>query len=309
MELLFNSQNATNAVNSDLVFWGDLAFAGNYNGFQTFDISRPASPTLVANVACLGPRRRVGWDRDGNGESRRAVHLLDRTLADDKCGSPAVAPDDPTGWEGIRTFDVSDPAAPRHLESVYQDCGSHTHALVPDPSTTGCCCTSSPTRCVRANLRAGAGPAAGRDPLHGVSQVIEVSRDPNDPLGGVTANEIAEPKLTYPGDLDNRFVWSEHGLPGPRPSNPRRVPATTSACTLASCWPRPPAWSRRRCGGSTPRRCCPTPSSRCGFGDNTDRDGPGGGDTAVDFWHTARFTWDGKYVQADDESFGTAARR
>jgi hypothetical protein len=51
------------------------------------------------------------------------------------------------------------------------------------------------------------------------------------------------------------------------------------------------------------------PAAGVGFGDNTDRDGPGGGDTAVDLWHTARFTWDGKFVQADDESFGTAARR
>jgi hypothetical protein len=42
------------------------------------------------------------------------------------------------------------------------------------------------------------------------------------------------------------------------------------------------------------------------FDDNSDTDGPGNpGDVAVDFWHTARFTWDGKYVQADDESFGT----
>ena len=40
------------------------------------------------------------------------------------------------------------------------------------------------------------------------------------------------------------------------------------------------------------------------FDDNTDVDGPGGGDVAADFWHTARFTWDGKFVQADDESFG-----
>jgi hypothetical protein len=39
------------------------------------------------------------------------------------------------------------------------------------------------------------------------------------------------------------------------------------------------------------------------LGDNTDRDGPGGDDVAVDFWHTARFTWDGKFVRAD-ESFG-----
>ncbi len=29
---------------SDVAFWGDRAYAGNYGGFPIFDISRPASP-------------------------------------------------------------------------------------------------------------------------------------------------------------------------------------------------------------------------------------------------------------------------
>src|SRR2546425_194254 len=37
---------------------------------------------------------------------------------------------------------------------------------------------------------------------------------------------------------------------------------------------------------------------------SVDTDGPGGGDVAVDFWHSATFSWDGKVVVFIDESFG-----
>jgi hypothetical protein len=44
------------------------------------------------------------------------------------------------------------------------------------------------------------------------------------------------------------------------------------------------------------------------YDDNTDTDGPGsagtGGDVAVDFWHSATFSWDGEVVNFIDESFG-----
>lgn len=39
------------------------------------------------------------------------------------------------------------------------------------------------------------------------------------------------------------------------------------------------------------------------FDDNTDTDGPGGGEVATDFCRMTRLTWDGNYVQ-DAESFG-----
>jgi len=307
MDLLFNSQNSTNAINSDLAFWGDLAFAGNYDGFRIFDIATPASPSLVADFPCFGPQNDVSvWDRDGNGEADVLFTSIDRTLADDACGSPAVAHDDPTGWEGIRIFDVSDPAAPVHIGSVYQDCGSHTHTLVPDPQHNRVLLyvSSYPLRpgptCGQVR-----GPAAGRDPLHGVIQVVEVAWDPDDPLGGVTASEIAEPRLTYPGDPDNQFVWAEHGLPGPPAFEPAARACHDIGVHLgvmlaaAACVEQTQVWR------IDPQTLLPdTEHPVWVFDDNTDTDGPGGGDVAVDFWHTARFTWDGKFVQADDESFG-----
>ena len=44
------------------------------------------------------------------------------------CDSTTQSP----GFEGMRIFDVSNPAAPRLIKGVPTDCGSHTHTLVPD---------------------------------------------------------------------------------------------------------------------------------------------------------------------------------
>src|SRR5918996_858734 len=58
MDLL--ATNTLAAINSDFAFWGDHAFEGFYRndvsigGFRIFDISNPASPTLIKTVVCDG---------------------------------------------------------------------------------------------------------------------------------------------------------------------------------------------------------------------------------------------------------------
>ena len=48
-------------TNSDLAFTGNYAIQGNYNGFQVWDISNPASPTLVIGLRLPGlAERRLG---------------------------------------------------------------------------------------------------------------------------------------------------------------------------------------------------------------------------------------------------------
>ena len=54
MNLMFGSP--TGAINSDLAFWGDRAYAGNYNGFRIFDISDPDDPKLVTDFPCFARR-------------------------------------------------------------------------------------------------------------------------------------------------------------------------------------------------------------------------------------------------------------
>ena len=40
--------------NTDLAFQGDMAFVGNYRGFNIYDVSDPANPVLRTSVVCPG---------------------------------------------------------------------------------------------------------------------------------------------------------------------------------------------------------------------------------------------------------------
>lgn len=85
MELLVNRPNATGAVNSDIAFWGDRAYVGNYDGFRIFDISDPDDPALLSDFRCFGPQNDpVVW------QNKLLFLAIDRTLAGPDCGSPAV---------------------------------------------------------------------------------------------------------------------------------------------------------------------------------------------------------------------------
>ena len=112
MDLLYTNPN--NATNSDLAFWGKHAFIGYYTGdagspagtpprggVRIFDISNPASPSLVKDIACdANQNDPIVWDRNGNGIADLLLLAVDRTMASPACGAPRVAHGDPTGWEG-----------------------------------------------------------------------------------------------------------------------------------------------------------------------------------------------------------------
>ena len=134
----FNAAN-THLTSSDIAFWGDLAYVGDYGGFRIFDVSKP-EPKLVSDKRCYGPQGDPSvWDRDGDGDADTLALSVDSVLAGSQCGAGPVgktpAGTYPNGaWEGLRIFDVSDPAAPAQVAAVYQDCGSHTNTLLPSPS-------------------------------------------------------------------------------------------------------------------------------------------------------------------------------
>ena len=71
---LFNSDRAT--VNSDLAFWGNLAFTGDYDGFRVFNITNPAAPALLATVTCTAE---PGQARAGQGDISVFRNLLFRS--------------------------------------------------------------------------------------------------------------------------------------------------------------------------------------------------------------------------------------
>lgn len=315
MSHLFSSPNGRDQVNSDQAFWGNFAYQGDYGGFRIFDISNPAAPALVGNMVCLGAQNDITvWDRDGNGQADIAFTSVDRTQSGENCGSTNVAHDTPrpAGWEGLRIFDISNPASPSQIGSVYLDCGSHTNTLWPDPNNNRVLLYNSsyPLRpgptCGPVN-----GPPNGRDALHGVIQVVEVKWNPASPLNNsqVTAAEIAEPAINYPGDPDNKFTPSEHGLgaatdptliQGMRACHDISVyPALRLAA--AACAEQAQLWRIR------PNGLPDTENPLWVYDDTVDETGttgdPADKGIVVDFWHSATFSWDGKIVHFEDESF------
>jgi hypothetical protein len=313
MSLLTMAANGRNLTNSDMAFWGHYAYQGDYGGFRIFDIANPASPVLIGNMACLGAQNDITvWDRDGNGQADIAFTSVDRTMSGPDCGATnTTAHDDPSGWEGLRIFDIQNPGAPTQIGSVYLDCGSHTNTLWPDPANDRVLLynssyplrpgpTCGPTR----------GPEHGRDPLHGVIQVVEVSWSHANPTGAVTATEIAEPKIVYPGDPDNKFTPSEHGL---GPATDSTLIQGMRAChdiaifvplrlAAAACAEQAQMWRIK------PNGLPDTEHPLWVYDDTVDESGTTGNASdqgvIVDFWHSATFTWDGSVVKFEDESFG-----
>ncbi|MFI0444733.1 LVIVD repeat-containing protein [Actinomadura sp. 6N118] len=113
------------AYGSDWAFKGKYAYGGNYEGFTVYDISRPAKPKVVTVVHCPGSQNDVSI----------AGNLLflstDSSRSDDSCKSTPKPVTDKSAWEGIKIFDISNPAAPAYVKAIETKCGSHTNTMVP----------------------------------------------------------------------------------------------------------------------------------------------------------------------------------
>ena len=94
------AQNPFNAANnhvtsSDIAFWGDLAYVGDYGGFRIFDVSKP-EPKLVSDTRCYGPQGDPSvWDRDGDGDADTLALSVDSVLAGSQCGAGPVGKSPP----------------------------------------------------------------------------------------------------------------------------------------------------------------------------------------------------------------------
>ncbi|MBA2565141.1 MAG: hypothetical protein H0V09_06920, partial [Gemmatimonadetes bacterium] len=116
-------------TNSDLAFLGDYAIQGNYNGFQVWDISNPATPRLRKGYFCPASQSDVSVYRNllfASGEDLGA--RID-------CGGQGV-PDTVSSdrLRGLRIFDISDIDNPINVGNVQTCRGSHTHTLLVDPN-------------------------------------------------------------------------------------------------------------------------------------------------------------------------------
>jgi hypothetical protein len=115
---------ADSTFNTDLAFWGNTAYQGNYNGFRIIDVTNKEAPVLLNRTECNGSQGDVMiWENLLFRSWDSAVGTAGNTCD----GTPLVA-----GEEGIHAFDVSNPADPVVIDFIDLVSGSHTATLVPD---------------------------------------------------------------------------------------------------------------------------------------------------------------------------------
>jgi hypothetical protein len=341
MDELFESPNQ--ATNSDLAFWGDHAFVGYYTGdtgfppgsgarggVRIFDISNPASPRLVRNFPCdANQNDPIVWDTDENGVADVMLLGVDRTMTRPECGAPrSASPGDPTGWEGVRVFTMSDnPKRPfrsiEQVKAVYTDCGAHTITAWPEfaddrrnprllvyvssyPLRAGPTCGDTEFRNTANPYDEDPGSPA--NPLHGVIQVVEVPLD--DPEA---SHELdVQPEISYRTDPDGRIEWCERGFdfgfcnvgPGPTQFEPGAVACHDIVVHVehrvagGACAEDGQVWEIDENG-------IPDTENPLSTGDDQlTSGGRGEFPGAVDFFHSVMFDNDAETVNWVDESFG-----
>jgi LVIVD repeat len=121
---LLNPAVANPDIHTDIAFWGDLAFQGNWDGFNIRDISEPDNPTQVSRTFCNGDQGDiVVWE-----------NVLVRSWNTNTGTSGSTCDGDPVapGFEGLHVFDISNVSDPDLVASVDLPFGSHTATGVPD---------------------------------------------------------------------------------------------------------------------------------------------------------------------------------
>ena len=114
--------------NTDRLFSGNYLVAGNYHGFNTYDISNPSMPQHISSVVCPG----------GQGDVSLVGNLLIMSVQETRgrldCGLEGVPePNSQERVQGIRIFDISDFSMPIQVGAVQTCRGSHTHTVVSEP--------------------------------------------------------------------------------------------------------------------------------------------------------------------------------
>ena len=199
---------STADFNSDIAFEDGYAFQGNYDGVQVWDVRDGARPRLAGFVHCPGSQNDVTVNEGilvTSTDSRRnkAECEGNRTATNAESGSEA------TSWEGLRVFDVSNPANPRYITAVRTDCGAHTHTVLPQRNRLLIYVSSYDSAAGRVNCEGD----------HDKISIVEV------PLGNpAAARVLSEPKLFTaaagyrgpeggnPGDADTRATNGCHDI-------------------------------------------------------------------------------------------------
>ncbi len=319
MELLDVSKK-DGTTNSDIAFYGNMAYVGNYDGFRIIDISDPSNLEVRSDLTCRANQGDLSVFRGKNGR-RYLLQSIDRPVTAPDCtatDTPLVAEDERGvsrnrarfGYEGLRLFDVTDPESPQYVRFYRTACGSHTHTLVPDPAhnRVNAYVASYP-------LGAGITPEVDQEesdrrnltceaPHRKISVVSLPLSDPE--AGRVRTRALSEDTEYY--DPDGPYSPTGGGQNGTQPQG--------TAEPIQACHDHQVFMPRKIVVGS----CAGDAqywSIAASAGDPTSGDGEAhthikrenGTTESFDFIHNATVTWDGKYTTISDESGGGGAPR
>jgi len=278
-------------LTSDMAFGGNHAFVGNFHGFNVYDISDPADPTIVSNVVCPG------------GQGDLSVHgdLLFMSVEESRarvdCGTdPSVG----TRFQGIRIFDISDVSNPVQVATVQTCRGSHTHSLVTDaddPDNVWVYVSGTATpRPVATLAGCNDNPATGENPSRWRIEVIKV------PLAAPeTAAVVSEPRL-----FTDPETGAINGLQNtlPTPLHPSGIPWSpapiTDACHDITSFPEI-GLAAGACEGNGILIDISDPENPVRIDEVSDPN--------FAYWHSATLSNDGtKVIFTDEWGGGVAAR-
>ncbi|MFC3094035.1 DUF305 domain-containing protein [Alteromonas sediminis] len=111
--------------NTDMAFSEDILVAGNYHGFNIYQLNDAGLPNLMSSIVCPG----------GQGDVSIVGDLLIMSVEQNRgridCGLEGVDGDiSDERFRGLRIFDISDITRPKQVGLVQTCRGSHTHSVV-----------------------------------------------------------------------------------------------------------------------------------------------------------------------------------
>jgi hypothetical protein len=277
--------------NSDLVFKGDHLIVGSFHGFNTYDISNPKKPKLVASTVCPG----------GQGDVSIHGNLLfmsvEQTRGRIDCGTEGVKPTvSNERFRGVRIFDISDLKKPKQVAAVQTCRGSHTHTLVTTPKDS-------------ANVYiygSGTGSVRSAEELAGCSG-LDPKKDPQTALFSIdviqvpvaapeTAKIVNRPRIfadPKTGEISGLWQGGDHGAGTQR----SRV---TNQCHDITVYPDV-GLAAGACSGNGILLDISDPANPARLDSVTDK--------SFAYWHSATFNNDGtKVVFTDEWGGGTRPR-
>lgn len=287
-------------VNSDLAFTGDHAIVGNFNGFQVYDVTDAAAPTLRSSFVCPG----------GQGDVSVYGNLLFMSVEETRgridCGTQgAPGQVNPERFRGVRIFDISDIDNPMQLPGVQTCRGSHTHTLVTDPDDPGnVYIYNSGTSNVRSgaelagceNAALTTEPVTTGNPTQWRIDVIQV------PLAAPeTAAVVSQPRI-FTDPATGAYNGLQNTMPGtPHPSGTNYSPLpNTNTCHDITAYPEI-GLAAGACQGNGILLDISDPANPVRLDAVSDPN--------FSYWHSATFSNDGtKVIFTDEWGGGTSAR-